>query len=79
MKQDGRLKGTTYEVDLGRVGELLFSVGTFRRICGRENTVSEGFPHTSLTLMAHERNVMPIKVKGRTREYIPGARVLCST
>jgi hypothetical protein len=33
--------GKTYEVDLRGVGELLLSIGTFRRICAK-TTVSEG-------------------------------------
>lgn len=41
----------TYEVDLRGMGELLLSIGTFRRICARK-TVSEGLTHRMLSRKA---------------------------
>lgn len=48
----------TYEVDLRGMGELLLSIGTFRRICARK-TVSEGLSHTECFREKHQEQLDP--------------------
>jgi len=69
-------RGETYEVDIRGVGELLLSIGTFRRICEKDG--QRGVP-------AHKWDGFEGSTRykadldGRRCSYIPGERVLCNT
>lgn len=70
--------GFTYEVDLRRMGELLLSIGTLRRICGKKKDGQRGATTTPVESKGAWRKVSSRAYQRKWKD-IPGDKVLCNT